>query len=27
MRQENHIAPRLNMLISRKARELRDDGG
>lgn len=27
LRQENHIAPRLNMLISRRARELRDGGG
>jgi hypothetical protein len=27
LRKENHIAPRLSMLIQRKARELRDGGG
>jgi hypothetical protein len=27
LRKENHIAPRLNMLIQRRARELKDGGG
>lgn len=27
LRRENHIAPRLDMLIQKRARELRDGGG